>query len=91
MISLIPHFIALTTLVCISTITPADGIDDNIIETLSQKSAIPQEELRTLLASCKTDSATQLAFNFCAWRDQLIAENKLAKYCYCKTETSELR
>lgn len=49
------------------------------INELAQKSAMPISELETLLASCDTDNATQLALNFCAWRNQIAAEQILAQ------------
>lgn len=49
------------------------------LNELAQKSAMPIAELETLLASCDTDNATQLALNFCAWRNQIAAEQTLTQ------------
>ncbi|KVZ03397.1 lysozyme inhibitor LprI family protein [Burkholderia stagnalis] len=46
--------------------TPADEI--------SARSGLPASEVNALLADCDSD---QTSMNFCAWRDQLVAEREL--------------
>lgn len=46
--------------------TPADEI--------AARSGLPASEVNALLAQCDSD---QTSMNFCAWRDQLVAEREL--------------
>ncbi|KVN98931.1 hypothetical protein WJ70_04470 [Burkholderia ubonensis] len=46
--------------------TPADEI--------SARSGLPASEVSALLADCDSN---QTSMNFCAWRDQIVAERKL--------------
>lgn len=46
--------------------TPADEI--------SARSGLPASEVNALLADCNSN---QTSMNFCAWRDQLVAEREL--------------
>lgn len=46
----------------------------NPIVALSQRSGLPIKEITALLADC---DANQTSMNFCAWRDQIMAEQEL--------------
>ncbi|RDU95438.1 DUF1311 domain-containing protein [Trinickia dinghuensis] len=48
--------------------TPADEI--------SSRSGLPASEVSALLADC---DSSQTSMNFCAWRDQLVAERELQR------------
>lgn len=48
------------------TVDPADVI--------SRQSGLPASEVQGMLANC---DANQVSLNFCAWRDRVVAEQKL--------------
>jgi hypothetical protein len=49
-------------------------IEERAIQQLIHRSAMPEAEVRSLLANC---DASQLSINFCTWRDALVAEVRL--------------
>ncbi|PXW16413.1 lysozyme inhibitor LprI family protein [Paraburkholderia caballeronis] len=49
--------------------SPFDPADE-----LAQRSGLPASEVRAMLSNC---DAAQANMNFCAWRDQLVAEHAL--------------
>jgi len=57
-------------LVCSSAF--ADASDPASI--ISTQSGLPASEVQGMLANC---DATQTSMNFCAWRDRVVAEQKL--------------
>jgi uncharacterized protein YecT (DUF1311 family) len=58
-------------------------------DVISQQSGLPASEVQGMLANC---DANQMSLNFCAWRDRVVAEqklqdvveNKAAKSANCK-------
>ncbi|SOE99564.1 Protein of unknown function [Burkholderia sp. OK233] len=58
-------------------------------DVISQQSGLPASEVQGMLANC---DANQMSLNFCAWRDKVVAEQKLqdvvedksAKFPNCK-------
>ncbi|MET3233121.1 UNVERIFIED_ORG: uncharacterized protein YecT (DUF1311 family) [Burkholderia sp. 1263] len=63
-------FVALA-LACSSAFagTPPDPAD-----VISRQSGLPASEVQGMLANC---DANQTSLNFCAWRDKVVAEQKL--------------
>ncbi len=43
-------------------------------DVISQQSGLPASEVQGMLANC---DANQMSLNFCAWRDRVVAEQKL--------------
>ncbi|RDJ97786.1 lysozyme inhibitor LprI family protein [Paraburkholderia lacunae] len=43
-------------------------------DVISQQSGLPASEVQGMLANC---DANQTSLNFCAWRDRVVAEQKL--------------
>jgi uncharacterized protein YecT (DUF1311 family) len=46
----------------------------NPTDELATRSGLPASEINTMLANCDAD---QTSMNFCAWRDQIVAEQEL--------------
>ncbi|WP_415113258.1 lysozyme inhibitor LprI family protein [Paraburkholderia sp.] len=44
------------------------------IDEIANRSGLPASEVSAILSNCE---ANQTSMNFCAWRDQLVAEQKL--------------
>lgn len=64
------HLVLALTLVSTSVLaSPPDPIDE-----IAQRSGLPASEVSAALSDC---DANQTNMNFCAWRDQLVAEQKL--------------
>ncbi|MFM0041113.1 DUF1311 domain-containing protein [Paraburkholderia sediminicola] len=59
------------------TLDPADVI--------SQQSGLPASEVQAMLANCDEN---QMSLNFCAWRDRVVAEQKLQDAIDDKTSNS---
>jgi len=57
-------------LTCSSAFAHADDPAD----VISKQSGLPSSEVQGMLASC---DANQTSMNFCAWRDRVVAEQKL--------------
>ena len=47
-----------------------------LVEEISARSGLPASEVNALLADCDSN---QTSMNFCAWRDQIVAERELQK------------
>jgi hypothetical protein len=52
----------------------AMAVDQSPVDMLSARSGLPKNNVSALLADC---GANQTSINFCAWRDQIIAEQDL--------------
>ncbi|WP_323118874.1 lysozyme inhibitor LprI family protein [Burkholderia alba] len=48
--------------------------DQTPAQEISARSGLPASEVSALLADC---DSTQTSMNFCAWRDQIVAEREL--------------
>ncbi|WP_431819684.1 lysozyme inhibitor LprI family protein [Burkholderia sp. F1] len=48
--------------------------DQTPAEEISARSGLPASEVNALLANCDSNQASM---NFCAWRDQIVAEREL--------------
>jgi uncharacterized protein YecT (DUF1311 family) len=46
----------------------------NPADVISRQSGVPASEVQGMLANC---DANQMSLNFCAWRDRVVAEQKL--------------
>ncbi|MEM5435510.1 lysozyme inhibitor LprI family protein [Paraburkholderia diazotrophica] len=46
----------------------------NPVDEIATRSGLPASEITALLVNC---DASQTSMNFCAWRDQLVAEQNL--------------
>lgn len=57
-------------LACSSAFAHADDPAD----VISKQSGLPSSEVQGMLANC---DANQTSMNFCAWRDRVVAEQKL--------------
>lgn len=73
----------LLAVVCSSAFATAPDPAD----VISKQSGLPASEVQGMLANC---DANQTSLNFCAWRDQVVAEQKLQdaldeKPAACKT------
>src|SRR4051812_23824691 len=69
-------FLAMTTAIAMTPLTAVGQatVEERAIEQLVHRSAMPEAEVRSLLANC---DASQLSINFCTWRDALVAEVRL--------------
>lgn len=63
---------ALLTLVLARSSALASSVDP--AQVISRQSGLPASEAQSMLAHC---DANQLSLNFCAWRDLVVAEQKL--------------
>ncbi|MFM0094169.1 DUF1311 domain-containing protein [Paraburkholderia nemoris] len=69
--------------------SPAFAAAPDPADVISQQSGLPASEVQGMLANC---DANQMSLNFCAWRDRVVAEQKLqdvvgdksAKFPNCK-------
>ena len=84
------HFIHRALLVLLAlACSPAFAGAPDPADVISQQSGLPASEVRGMLANC---DANQMSLNFCAWRDRMVAEQKLqdvvedksAKFPSCK-------
>ncbi|MFL9888305.1 DUF1311 domain-containing protein [Paraburkholderia agricolaris] len=64
--------VALLALALVCSSALADTVDP--AEVISRQSGLPASEVQGMLANC---DANQTSLNFCAWRDRVVAEQKL--------------
>jgi uncharacterized protein YecT (DUF1311 family) len=64
------HALLMLALACSSAFAAAPDPAD----VISTQSGLPASEVQGMLANC---DATQTSMNFCAWRDRVVAEQKL--------------
>jgi len=62
---------------CAFAATAAVAADFDPAAELAQRSKLPASEVAALLATCESSNASQMAINFCAWRDLVVAEHSL--------------
>ena len=69
-------FLAMATAIAMTPLTAVAqaAVGERAIQQLIHRSAMPEAEVRSLLANC---DASQLSINFCTWRDALVAEVRL--------------
>lgn len=70
-------------LALVSTSALAAGPDP--VDALSQRSGLPASEVSAMLSHCDAD---QTSTNFCAWRDQIVAEQELQRVVDDKSAAS---
>ncbi|MFC0400793.1 lysozyme inhibitor LprI family protein [Paraburkholderia rhizosphaerae] len=63
-------FCLLLSLVCV----PSLAASSDPVDEIARRSGLPASEVGAVLANC---DASQTSMTFCAWRDQLIAEQDL--------------
>ena len=54
-------------------------------DVISRQSGLPASDVQGMLANC---DASQMSLNFCAWRDRVVAEQKLQAVLDDKTANS---
>ncbi|WP_233802321.1 lysozyme inhibitor LprI family protein [Paraburkholderia sp. HP33-1] len=76
------YFVAALALVGTSVLaTPAAPVDE-----IANRSGLPASEVAAALSNCE---ANQTSMNLCAWRDQIVAEQRLERVVEGKIVSSE--